>query len=363
MNQEELLILMESASHDQLPSDYEGCRKALEEKEKILTDLIERICKEESEASTDEINSALQRIIEAKTKELEARNRDVEHANEALQVAQFELLQSQKLESIGRLAAGIAHEINTPIQFVNDSIYFIQEGVSDLFSFVEEVIELAQKHPGQAVHLSALAEKYDMDYLKANIPKALERSSEGLSRVTEIVQSMKTFAHPDRTRLVSVNLNESITTTLAISRNEYKYIADVETDFDELPNVHCIAGEVNQVFLNLIVNAAHAIEEGTNGTDSRGKIVIRTRNEGSYVLVEIQDNGVGIPLGVQNQIFDPFFTTKDIGKGTGQGLSIARQVICSKHNGDLWFDTKRGEGTTFFIRLPVEQTLQSHLAA
>lgn len=363
MNQDELLILMEEAGHEVLPSDYEGCRRALEEKEKILTNLIERICKEESEASTDEINSALQRIIEAKSKELEARNRDIESANEALQVAQFELLQAQKLESIGRLAAGIAHEINTPIQFVNDSIYFIQEGVGDLFSFVEEVIELAQKHPGQAVHLSALAEKYDLEYLKANIPKALERSSEGLSRVTEIVHSMKTFAHPDRTRLVSVNLNEAITTTLAISRNEYKYIADVETHFDEIPNVQCVAGEVSQVFLNLIVNAAHAIEEANKGTDKRGKITIITKNEGGSVLVEIQDDGAGIPLSVQNQIFDPFFTTKEIGKGTGQGLSIARQVICSKHNGDLWFDTKRGEGTTFSIRLPIEQTIESYMAA
>jgi PAS domain S-box-containing protein len=273
---------------------------------------------------------------------------------------ELELRHAQKLESVGRLASGVAHEINTPMQFVSDSVHFVQDAMADLVDVVTKYravneLVLADLPARSAAGAATQAEQeMDLDYVLANVPAALDRSIEGLNRVTVIVQSMKDFAHPGRTEMAAVDLNRAIQSTLTIARNEYKYVADVETDFGDIPLVMCYGGDVNQAFLNIIVNAAHAIGGTTRGTEARGRIVIQTRVDGDDVVVRISDSGGGIPEAIRDQVFDPFFTTKDVGKGTGQGLAIARAVIVEKHSGDLSFETEMGHGSTFVIRLPID---------
>jgi signal transduction histidine kinase len=273
---------------------------------------------------------------------------------------ELELQQAQKLESVGRLASGVAHEINTPIQFVSDSIHFVRDAVTDLFAVVESLQDLKRSIQAGVPTDEALAaavaaeEKADLAYLEHNVPKALDRSLEGLDRVATIVRSMKEFAHPDQREMAPTDLNRAIASTLTIARNEYKYVAEVATEFETLPHVTCHLGDVNQAILNMIVNAAHAIGDVVKGTENRGLITIRTRREGDNAIVLITDTGGGIPENVRERIFDPFFTTKEVGKGTGQGLAIARSVIVEKHGGELTFESERGKGTTFTIKLPIQ---------
>jgi signal transduction histidine kinase len=271
-----------------------------------------------------------------------------------------ELHQAQKLESVGRLAAGVAHEINTPVQFVSDSVYFVRDAMKDL-------VEVAEKYRvaceaalegilvGEAAAMARRAEeKADLPYLLENVPKALDRALEGLERVTTIVRSMKEFAHPDQKEMAPADLNQAISSTLVIAKNEYKYVAELHTELGELPPVRCHVGDLNQVVLNIIVNGAHAIADVVKDSGQKGRLGVRTRQEGGDVIIEISDTGGGIPAHVQSHIFDPFFTTKEVGRGTGQGLAIARSVVCDKHGGELTFETVVGQGTTFFIRLPIE---------
>ena len=272
-----------------------------------------------------------------------------------------DLAQAQKLESVGRLAAGVAHEINTPVQFVSDSVLFVREAMDDLSDIVGKYRELrtaTENNSGAGVAAAAKAaaeaeDEADLDYILENAPVALDRARDGLGRVAAIVRSMKEFAHPDRKEKAQVDINQAIGSTLVIASNEYKYVADVETDFAPLPPVNCYAGEINQVVLNLIVNAAHAISDVVKGTPAKGKIRVTTRVLDESIEIAVCDTGKGIPVEVRSRIFDPFFTTKEVGKGTGQGLSIARSVIVDKHGGSLHFETEVGKGTTFFIRLPI----------
>jgi PAS domain S-box-containing protein len=272
---------------------------------------------------------------------------------------EMELRQAQKLESVGRLAAGVAHEINTPIQFVNDSIFFVRDAMKDLAGLVDKYRALhravAEGTPvsDAIAEVTRAEEDADLPYLLENIPKALDRSLDGAGRVATIVRSMKAFAHPDQKEMAPVDLNHAIRSTLTIARNEYKYVAEVETDLGDVPLVTCHGGDLNQAILNIVVNAAHAIADRINGTNQKGRITLRTRREGDYVVIAIGDTGGGIPEGIRERIFDPFFTTKEVGRGTGQGLAISRSVIL-EHGGDLTFETEMGRGTTFLIRLPIE---------
>lgn len=273
-----------------------------------------------------------------------------------------ELAQAQKLESVGRLAAGIAHEINTPVQFVSDSLFFLRDASAELFRVVESLEAVreavATGKPAASAAAAALdaEEEADLPYLVEQVPRAFERSMDGLQRVASIVRSMKEFAHPDQKEMIAVDLNRSIQSTLIVARTEYKYVADLETDLGELPPVMCFAGEINQAVLNIVTNAAHAIGDVAGDNGPKGLITVRTRCEGNEVVVQITDTGGGIPAWVADRIFDPFFTTKAVGKGTGQGLAIARAVIVEKHRGQLRFDTTPGKGTTFTISLPVDQS-------
>ncbi len=270
-----------------------------------------------------------------------------------------ELQQAQKLQSVGRLASGVAHEINTPVQFVNDSVHFVREAFADiervLRSYRGALASVVNGTPAaQAVETAAAAEvDADLEYLMENVPPALDRAVDGLSRVATIVRSMKDFAHPDQVAMAPVDLNRAIESTLVIARNEYKYVADVALELGNLPLVRCHGGEVNQVVLNIVVNAAHAIEGVVAGTDQRGTITIKTWREDDCAVIAVADTGGGIPQAIIHRVFDPFFTTKDVGKGTGQGLSIARAVIHEKHGGRLAVASEPGRGTTFTIHLPI----------
>ncbi len=272
-----------------------------------------------------------------------------------------QFMHSQKLESIGQLAAGIAHEINTPVQFVTDNTEFLKESfesISNVLSFCENTLDLL----GGIEAIKELAEKFkdvkeenDTEFLLEEIPNALLQNLEGLQKIAVIVKAMKSFSYPAQTEMVPVDLAESIQNTVTVARNEWKYVSDLETDFDEdLPSVYCHPGELNQVFLNLIINAVHAIQENLeNQKNSKGKITITTKREGEFARIEIADTGNGIPQSVQSRIFDPFFTTKEVGKGTGQGLFISHSVVVDKHHGSISFKTAEGRGTTFIIKIPL----------
>jgi two-component system NtrC family sensor kinase len=263
--------------------------------------------------------------------------------------AEERMASSDRLESIGRLAAGVAHEINTPIQYLNDSVSFIREGVGELLAYIEKLHATLPEESR-----NKLDDNEDVDYLREELPPALTRVADGLSRIAEIVRSMKHFSHADQREMSQVDLNAAIASTLVIARSEYKDVADVETHYGELPGITCHGGQINQVVLNLVVNSAHAIADQVKKNGGRGKITVKTFVEDGHAVVSISDTGGGIPEGIRARIFDPFFTTKEVGRGTGQGLSIVRSVIVKGHGGALDFHTEMGQGTTFLVRLPVQ---------
>jgi two-component system NtrC family sensor kinase len=258
--------------------------------------------------------------------------------------AEERMASSDRLESIGRLAAGVAHEINTPIQYLSDSVSFIREGVQELLEYIDVLHKSMPQPP---------TPDENVEDLRKEMPPALTLVADGLSRIAEIVRSMKVFAHADQVEMGPTDLNRAIASTLVIARSEYKPVAEVETDFGQLPPVTCHAGQINQVVLNLVVNAAHAIADKIQRSGAVGKITVSTRVEGKHVVIAIGDTGGGIPEDIRSRIFDPFFTTKEVGRGTGQGLSIARNVIVKGHGGELDFTTELGKGTTFYVRLPL----------
>ncbi|MEI9937817.1 MAG: ATP-binding protein [Pseudomonadota bacterium] len=278
-----------------------------------------------------------------------------------LKRAQADSAGAQRLAAIGTLASGIAHEINTPIQFVNDSVHFLREASQHTLELVERLLTvnrlaLADAKGPELQQASLLAreaeEQSDLPYLLENVPAAFERCLDGLERVGTIVRSMKEFAHPSQHEMTPIDLNRTIQATFTIAAGEYKYVANLESDFGELPPVVCYPNEINQVVLNLIVNASHAIadvvKEGNKGT-----IKVQTRRDGDDVVISISDSGGGIPEDIAERVFDPFFTTKAVGKGTGQGLALAWAVVKEKHGGEIRFTSAPGQGTTFFIRLPI----------
>jgi len=273
---------------------------------------------------------------------------------------EMELRHAQKLESVGRLASGIAHEINTPIQFVGDNTRFVRDSFRCLQTLLNKYQELRDAAASGAVSPDLLAEvrrveeESDCAYLLEEIPKALTQTLDGVTRVATLVRAMKDFAHPESRENAAADLNKALLSTLAVARNELKSVAQVETDLGDLPPVVCNVSDLNQVFLNLLVNAAHAIGDVVKGSGKKGKIRVRTVTEGKTVLVTITDTGCGIPEGIRTKVFDPFFTTKGVGRGTGQGLAIARLVVVERHKGTLTFESEVGKGTSFYVRLPVE---------
>ncbi|MFO0984059.1 MAG: PAS domain S-box protein [Planctomycetota bacterium] len=276
---------------------------------------------------------------------------------------QTQLMQAQKLESIGQLAAGIAHEINTPTQYVGDNTAFLRDAFGALSKLIESYRTLLAAARTQSVSetliqaIDQAEQEADFAYLTGEIPRAIDQSLEGLDRVSKIVRAMKEFSHPGSVEKQPVDINRAIESTLTVCHNEWKYVAQVETDLDRsLPPVPALAGELNQVLLNIIVNAAHAIQDAIAGEpDRKGTITVQTRAVAEYAEIRIGDTGTGIDERIRHKIFDPFFTTKPVGKGTGQGLAIARSVVVDKHGGELTCESQVGVGSTFVIRLPLKK--------
>ena len=273
-----------------------------------------------------------------------------------------DLLQAQKLESVGQLAAGIAHEINSPIQYIGDNIRFLKDTFEDLvkvlngYEFFCKQVDDGTFTKEMRQQLSDIIEDADLAYLKDEIPQTISQSLEGVQRVDKIVRAMKEFSHPGGDEKIMSNINKIIDSTVTVCRNEWKYVAEMSLELaPDLPLIPCFPGEISQVFLNIIVNAAHAISDFTEGgSKGMGKISISTNQLGNGIQIRITDSGGGVPERVRDRIFDPFFTTKARGKGTGQGLAIAHRVVTDKHQGGLHFETRMGQGTTFIIDLPIQ---------
>ncbi|MEQ9110576.1 MAG: ATP-binding protein [Rhodospirillaceae bacterium] len=259
-----------------------------------------------------------------------------------------DLKQAQKLESLGTLAGGIAHELNTPIQFVTDNMNFLSEALADLLSAIDEF-----EKPQDLNSKGNIRKKFDIDYLAEEAPQAISQSLDGLRRIADIVLAVKKFSYPTSTGKSENDLNDIIRTTVTVSKNQWKYVAGLDLDLDEdLPLISSNAGELNQVFLNLIVNAAHAIEDKVDKI-APGKISVQTKSSGSSIECRVSDNGSGMTKDVVEKIFDPFFTTKDPGRGTGQGLSIVHSIVTLSHGGDITVESEVGQGTTFVLTFPV----------
>ena len=339
--------------------------RKLRAKEKTIRVLIQRV----EDSSVDghsafwvlEQNIALEKMVAKRTAEISAQTEQLSLALAQLRGTQVQLIQAQKLEAIGQLAAGIAHEVNTPTQFVSDNTAFARRAVAGLFAALHAstaVVQAAKRGMVDAALIATADEamvKGKIGYLIKQLPRALDQAQEGLARIASIVQAMKEFSHPSGAEKKLVNLREAIETTIAVARNEWKYVADVELDLDpDLPDVPALRNEFNQVILNLIVNAAHAIGElKQNGATGKGTIRISGKALGDRVELRVADSGSGIPESARARVFEPFFTTKAVGKGTGQGLAIAYSVIVDKHQGTLAFETELGCGTTFVITLPL----------
>ncbi len=301
-------------------------------------------------AAKNDALSAAQSELESAYAKLQSEGATRERLENELRVA-------QRLESIGQLAAGVAHEINTPMQYIGDNVHFLSSAFKNLSSYLEIVLA-ASSDEGEGAwaevrpRLAAAQKKLRLGFLIAEVPKALNAANEGIEHVSKIVQAMKSFAHLDHDEKVHSDINRTITDTLTVAQNEYKNLAAVDTELGELPLVICFAGKLNQVFLNLIVNAAHAIEDAKK--PGLGLIRVASSAAAGWVEVRISDDGCGIPPHIAHQVFDQFFTTKAVGRGSGQGLSLARSIVVEAHGGTLSFESAVGVGTTFIVRLPID---------
>ncbi|HEX2984574.1 MAG TPA: ATP-binding protein, partial [Ignavibacteriales bacterium] len=282
------------------------------------------------------------------------------------------MLLSQKLESIGQLAAGIAHEINTPMQFISDNTNFLKEAFCQIETLLQKYENLKKSYckvsgAAKCIVVSEI-EDMDIEYLSQEIPRAIDQTLEGINRVTQIILAMKDFSHSGGKDMQYSDLNKGIESTVLVSRNEWKYWAEMELNLDKnLPAVCCTIDEVNQVVLNMIVNAAQAIEAAMTDNDGggkkderKGKIIISTAQNRDRAQITIEDNGIGMAPDMLNRIFEPFFTTKEVGKGTGQGLSIAHNIIIGKHKGSIQVESTPGIGTKFIIELPISCVKEQH---
>jgi two-component system NtrC family sensor kinase len=259
-----------------------------------------------------------------------------------------ELRMAHKLEAVGQLAAGLAHEINTPIQYVSDSVSFLGEAITELQGYIQAYRQV--RGPGASP--DPIDADADLAYLEEHAPAAVDRARRGLDRVATLVRAMKEFGQPAQTEKASCDLNRAIRTTLIVTTAEYNKLAEVDLELGEIPAIAGHIGELNQVLLHLIVNAAHAIDAAQLAPDARGLIKIKTWCDADSVFISIADNGTGIADAIQARVFDPFFTTKTVGHGVGQGLAISRSIIVDRHAGSLTFETTLGRGSTFLIRLP-----------
>ncbi|MFK7860636.1 MAG: ATP-binding protein [Granulosicoccus sp.] len=312
-------------------------------------------------ADLSELNKELEERVKRRTQALERNTQELRESKQNLEFemnertrVEIELRHAQKLESVGQLAAGIAHEINTPMQYVSDSLQFIKSVLSDYDQLAAITERLMDSTEVKKIDLFAeyqyTIDAMDLSYTRERAPKSLERALDGISAVTKIVRAMNEFTHPDGEEKCGADINRALEVAAAVAKNEYKYVAKLHWNLQPIPSVECHLGDLNQVFLNLIVNAAHAISDSST---KDGRITISTAVESDVVIISIADNGGGIPEKIKHRVFDPFFTTKEVGRGTGQGLTISHNIIVYKHGGKLEFLPNSDNGTTFIITLPV----------
>lgn len=286
-------------------------------------------------ADTDRVR--LERSLQLASDELFERNRRLESELAQRKQLELELQHAEKLRAVGQLASGVAHEINTPVQYIGDSVRFLADAFGDLDLALDDEVRRRDEETA---------------FLRREVPHALARCNDGVQRVANIVRALKMLAHPDDSKQHPADLGEAIRNTLVVCAGEVKHVADVHVELGSRRPVTCHIGEIQQVLLNLLVNAGHAVADRIGNSPERGTIAIETRDEGDDVVISIRDDGPGIPAEIRKRIFEPFFTTKPVGKGTGQGLPIAHSLIVDHHGGQLTFDSTVGVGTTFTIRLP-----------
>ncbi|MCD4728307.1 MAG: response regulator [Pirellulales bacterium] len=273
-----------------------------------------------------------------------------------------ELARVQRLESIGKLAAGLAHEINTPTQYIGDNTRFLQDAFKDISGLLDAFDRLLQAARNDSVsedlikEIEAELRNADMGYLNREIPLAIGQSLEGVNYVANIVDAMREFSHPANGEKRPIDLNHAILGATTLCRGEWKHQAELVTDFDtELPLVCCLPTDINRLVVNLVVNAVHAIADAArDGDERKGTITIQTKYDDPWVEIRVEDNGTGIPDEIRSRVFDLFFTTKEVGRGSGQGLAIVHNIVVDKHGGTIDFQTKEGEGTTVIIHLPID---------
>ena len=339
--------------------------RMLAARDRTIEVLIQRIesrnAREGSAYAVLEQNIALEQVVSRKTRELECEREQLRTAVDELRNTQVRLLQAQKMESIGQLAAGVAHEINTPTQYVSDNIAFLRNAFDRVFAALDGALGTLDALRDESIAVDdidaslARIDRRKLDFVRSNAADAFSESQDGLNRVATIVAAMKQFSHPSAGEKELVDLADVVRTTVTVARNEWKYVATLETQFDpELPEVRCLRDEISQDILNLVVNAAHAIADVVAGDrDARGRVVISTHRVGDHAELRVCDTGTGIPEKIRARVFDPFFTTKGVGQGTGQGLAMAYSTIVDKHGGQIFLESEVGVGTTFFVRLPL----------
>ncbi len=344
-------------------ADLERRLVAQQKINQVLMDQLERRNASFGTASSIvEQTLTLEKAVAHKTRELESERAELRKALDDLQAAQAMLLQSQKMESIGQLAAGMAHEINTPIQYVADNVRFVLRSYGPVINAAELAFTLlddwkkGQVCDADVAACDAAFKRLKFDYIRDNVPAALSQSLEGLNRVASLVAAMKDFSHPSSSTKEFIDISDVITVATTVARNEWKYVADLQVTIPpDFPQVPCLRNEVGQAIMNLVVNAAHSIAELAHkrGDFEKGRIAIDVRKNEDWAEIRVSDTGAGIAPEIRSRVFDPFFTTKPVGRGTGQGLAITYSYIVDKHEGQISFESEVGRGTTFLIRLPL----------
>lgn len=368
---QEILALQDGASHDDairkatafMSQGSNVLMEALNEMYGKLGDKTLEILQKNQELQAEQnalhaLNEQLEARVKQRTAALEQANRqltinnnELKQLNEKLESAQTQLLQSEKMASIGQLAAGVAHEINNPVGFVNSNLGTLAKYIESMFKVIDAYAAAEIADEGQRFSaVEQIKQAVDFSYLVEDIPSLLKESQDGLARVKRIVQDLKDFSHVDEANWQHANLEQGMDSTLNVVANEIKYKAEVVKEYAGLPDIECMPSQLNQVFMNLLVNAAQAI-------DKKGTITVRTGVGGDEVWVEVQDTGKGIAPEHINRIFDPFFTTKPVGQGTGLGLSLSYGIV-QKHRGRIEVKSEPGKGTVFRVNLPVRQTAQ-----
>ncbi|BDU73458.1 sensor histidine kinase [Mesoterricola silvestris] len=347
------------------PERIAELERQLQARDKTIAVLIQRQldvrARETSTLHFLEQNITLEKVVEGKTRELASEREELQRTLAELRRTQARMLQMQKMESIGQLAAGIAHEINTPTQFVADNITFFRATFEPLLSLIDAALGLvgkmreAQGLSEDLADFDSKREAADLDFIREEAPLALAQCAEGLSRIAGIVKAMKHFSHASSGVMEPEDLEEIIRAAVTVSRSEWKAVADVDLAIQPgLGQVPCLRDEIGQLVMNLVINAAHAIGENIErGRMARGRIEVSARIDGDRAELRVADNGTGIPEEIRDRVFEPFFTTKPVGRGSGQGLALAYATVVDKHKGQIQLEPREGGGTCVVARWPI----------